>query len=149
LIAIDIIESDEVEGLLPVDHGRLHDYAVFVIESGGIKEAEVNVVFVSDEKMTELNETYRKRKGTTDVLSFDLSDNISEKIEGEVYVSLERAKNHSSEYDISFGEEVVRLVTHGLLHLTGRVHDTGDAYRSMTEDTEKMVRVFFDVGGSK
>jgi probable rRNA maturation factor len=149
LIAIDIIESDEVEGLLPVDYGRLHDYAVFVIESSGIKEAEINIVFVGDEKMTGLNETYRKRKGTTDVLSFNLSDNISEKIEGEVYVSLERAKNQSSEYDISFGEEVVRLVTHGLLHLTGRVHDTVDAYRSMTDDTEKMVRVFFDVGGSK
>jgi len=149
LIEIDIIVNDDVTGLLPVEEDRVHDHAVYVLQSGNFDTAVVNIVFIGDEKMTELNETYKNGSGTTDVLSFDLSDTQSGKIDGEVYVSLERARSQSVEYNINFEEEVIRLVTHGLLHLTGRIHDTGELLDAMKADTERMVNAFFDRGGSQ
>lgn len=147
MIEVEVIVSEEVSDLLPVRPVPVHDHAVFVLESYGFTNAEVNIVFVGDEKMTELNEAYKNRSDSTDVLSFNLSDNLSEKIDGEVYVSLERAKSQCSEYNTLFEEEVIRLVTHGLLHLTGRIHNTEEALEAMSDDTERMVRAFFNRRG--
>lgn len=94
--------------------------------------------------MAELNENYKNRNGTTDVLSFNISDELSDICEGEIYVSLSRAKSQSSEYGVSYTEEIIRLVTHGLLHLGGRVHDSEEEYQAMTSDTEKFVSSFFN-----
>ena len=70
----------------------------------------------------------------------------SEKVEGEAYISLERAKERSLDYNVSYEEEIIRLVTHGLLHLAGRTHNSDKEYQSMMEDTEKFVNNFFHNG---
>ena len=143
MIEVEIIVSEEVTEHFPLEIIRLHTYAVHVFEACGISECVVNVVFINDMNMTELNEKYKGRQGSTDVLSFDLSEKDSGRIEGEVYVSLERAKDQSSRYDVPYAEEVIRVVTHGLLHLTGRVHNTDEEYRHMSEDTERFVETYF------
>jgi probable rRNA maturation factor len=142
-LTVEIISSDDVEDLLPVDSGRLQEYAARVLREGGVSSGEFNVVFIGDEFMTELNEMYKGRKGTTDVLSFNLSDESDEGVSGEVYVSLEQAKTQADELGVPFEEEVVRLVTHGLLHLAGHVHDTDEQYDAMMDRTERLVREFF------
>ena len=60
MIAIEIIVSEEVEGLLTVDKSRLHEYTKYVCESSGFHNVKVNIVFIGDERMTTLNETYKK-----------------------------------------------------------------------------------------
>ena len=149
MIEVEIIESDEIGGKLPVDIDKVHEYVCSIIRSSGFSEADINIIFIGDEKMIELNETYKKKPGTTDVLSFNLSEEDTGRIEGEVYISLEKAQKQSSDYLSSFDEEVVRLVTHGILHLTGRVHNSDDELKSMINDTEKLVKSFFDSGGTK
>lgn len=100
MVAVNILESDEVEGLLTVDRERLEEYAFEVLSKSGITAGEYNIVFIGDEYMTELNRLYKDRQGTTDVLSFSLEDvthDFSEGVSGEVYVSLERAGKQASE----------------------------------------------------
>jgi len=143
LTGIEIIVSDEVIELFPLKQKQLQGYAENVLKSNGIKKYDINIVFINNEKMSELNEKYKKRKGTTDVLSFNLSDDTSEKVEGEVYISLERAEEQSLDCNVPYEEEIIRLVTHGLLHLAGRTHDSDEEYQSMMEDTEKYVNNFF------
>ena len=142
MIEIEIFINDEVAEIFPLDAGHLKEYAVRVLKSGGVLESDVNIVFIDDVNMTALNKKFRDREGSTDVLSFRLSEENSADIEGEVYVSLERAKEQSVEYDVPYIEEVVRLVTHGLLHLTGRVHDSDEKYKAMSGDTEKFVESY-------
>ena len=143
---IEIIVSDEVIELFPLKQKQVQGFAVSVLKSNGIKKYDINIVFINNEKMSELNEKYKKRKGTTDVLSFNLSDDTSEKVEGEVYISLESAKERSLDYNVPYEEEIIRLVTHGLLHLAGRTHNSDEEYQSMMEDTEKFVNNFFHNG---
>jgi len=146
MIKIDVIVSDEVAGLFPFQIPLLQKYVVKVIQTSDFSECDINIVFIDDKTMSELNEKYKGTPGSTDVLSFSLSEEDSDVLEGEVYVSLQSAKEQSLGYDIPFEEEIVRLVTHGLLHLTGRVHDTEENYKSMTEDTEDHVKSFFADG---
>jgi len=143
LTGIEVIVSDEVFELFPLEQEHLKKFAARVLKSSGISQYAVNIVFINDEKMTGLNEKFKKRKSSTDVLSFNLSDGSSDIVEGEVYISLERAKEQSLDYHVPYREEIIRLVTHGLLHLAGRTHNREEEYQSMTEDTEKFVSYFF------
>ncbi len=147
-LTIEVITSEDVEDLLPVDSGRLQEYAGHVLRGEDVSEGEFNIVFIGDEFMTELNEMYKGRKGTTDVLSFNLTGDTTGGVSGEVYVSLEQAKTQSAELGVPFEEEVVRLVTHGLLHLAGHVHDTDEQYDAMMDRTERLVRDFFSNRGT-
>jgi len=143
LTGIEVIVSDEVFELFPLEQEHLKKFTARVLKSSGISQYAVNIVFINDEKMTGLNKKFKKRKSSTDVLSFNLSDGSSDIVEGEVYISLERAKEQSLDYHVPYREEIIRLVTHGLLHLAGRTHNREEEYQSMTEDTEKFVSYFF------
>ena len=143
MTGIEIIVSDEVFELFLLEQEHLKKFAARVLKSSGISQYAVNIVFINDEKMTGLNKKFKKRKSSTDVLSFNLSDGSSDIVEGEVYISLERAKEQSLDYHVPYREEIIRLVAHGLLHLAGRTHNGEEEYQSMTEDTEKFVSYFF------
>ncbi len=149
MMEIDIIVGDDVTGDLPVDIERLHAYALMVFGSDGVSTGQVNIVFIDDEFMAQLNETYKGRAGTTDVLSFNLTDEVADALSGEVYVCLDRAKAQAEELGVPFEEEVVRLVTHGLLHLAGHVHDTDEQYDVMVQRTESLVGEYFTDRGEK
>jgi len=136
MIELAVLESESVTSGCPLDRDALARYGELVLSGSGITEADVNIVCIDDDDMTDLNERYKERTGATDVLSFRLSDDGAPLLEGEVYVSLARAEAQAAEYGVPFGEEVVRLVTHGLLHLAGRVHDTDAAHDAMTRETE-------------
>lgn len=53
----------------------------------------------------------------TDVISFDLGENGI--IDGEIYISVDRARIQARRYKISLEREIVRLIVHGVLHLSG------------------------------
>ena len=107
-------------------------------------DSGVDVIFVGDKFMKQLNEKFAKRGGTTDVLSFGMRESGSEAIEypnlGDIYVSLDTAKSQANEYKVSFEEEVTRLVTHGLLHLLGYDHKGKNKENIMRKKEERYLK---------
>ena len=79
----------------------------------------ININFIDDRLMKKLNKKYRKKEGTTDVLSFNLN---AEGMLGEVYISVPQAKRQAKEYNCSLDQELWRLAKHGTLHLLGYTH---------------------------
>ena len=60
------------------------------------------------------------KKTTTDVISFVLErDDKVMSLEGEVYANLAQIKRQAIEYEVSFKNELFRIVIHGILHLIG------------------------------
>ena len=149
MVDIDIIMSEQVSDTLPVDTERLRIYAADILSRNGIESGEVNIIFIDDKFMAELNRTYKGREGTTDVLSFDLSNEFTEGLVGEIYISQFRARTQSAELSVPFEEELVRLAIHGLLHLSGQVHDTDAQYEEMTHRTDELVKEFFLLRGAE
>lgn len=89
---------------------------------------EVSVLFVNDEKIHVLNRDYRGKDRPTDVLSFaSLDGNDDENFIftslGDIVISLETAPKQAIEYKTTFNEELIRLLTHGTLHLVGFDHE--------------------------
>ncbi len=99
------------------------------LEMEHIKNAILTIIFIDDEKMHELNKTYRGIDRTTDVLSFAYEDNenidIGIRMLGEIFVSIPKMKGQAIEYGHSETRELSFLVVHGILHLLGYDHTLG------------------------
>jgi len=80
----------------------------------------VNVSFVGDAEMQKLNKKYRGKDKTTDVLSFNINEELHL---GDIVVNIDQAKRQAGEYKNTLEEEIAELVAHGMLHLQGVHHE--------------------------
>lgn len=87
--------------------------------------AELSIALVGDREMRPLNAKYRKKKTTTDVLSFFVEEQprLGPKILGDVVISVEQARRQAKERDKSLKSEMAALLIHGILHLLGYDHE--------------------------
>ena len=85
----------------------------------GQVESNISIQFVSPARMAEINQEYLQHEGPTDVITFDLSEDASLFMMGEILICPEIAAKQSKEFNTAWYEETVRYVTHGLLHLKG------------------------------
>lgn len=100
------------------------------------KNIELNVVFVSSQKIRVMNAMYLGINRATDVIAFGLDPapkrtgkgghgKDNDKIPalkgffGDIAISTDKAKVNAAKYNTSFDEEVLRYVIHGVLHLAG------------------------------
>ena len=103
-------------------------------------EAIVSVALVDNKFIHELNRDYRKIDRPTDVISFAFLDNEDREKEiasgvpvalGDIYISVDKAKEQAQEYKHSLEREMSFLFVHGILHLLG--------YDHMNEEDEKVM----------
>jgi len=115
------------------DYEYLDTVIEHVINKFKIKDSIFDIIFIDDDKMHEMNLSYRGIDRTTDVLSFALNDNkhidaIVNSL-GDIFISIPKMKSQASDYGHSEKRELSFLVVHGMLHLLG--------YDHMNESDEK------------
>lgn len=96
------------------------------------KKADLSIAFLDDREMTEVNEAYTGRSGTTDVLSFPFGeDRFTNSWCGEILISLDRAGRQAKEKKVTLIQEVIRLVVHAVVHLGGYDHYDKSGFKKM------------------
>tara|TARA_B110001454_G_scaffold118500_1_gene110641 strand:- start:758 stop:1186 length:429 start_codon:yes stop_codon:yes gene_type:complete len=78
---------------------------------------ELSFVFCSDDYLRKLNIKHLNQNYFTDVITFDYSKEMS--LIGDVFISTERVKENAKLFNVSFNEELFRVIIHGVLHLCG------------------------------
>ena len=113
----------------------LRDVIEYVLKKFNEENSILNVIFINDEIMHEMNRDYRGIDRTTDVLSFALNDNKRIETEinvlGDIYISIDKMKSQALDYEHSEKRELSFLCVHGILHLLG--------YDHMNESDEKVM----------
>ena len=104
-----------------------------ILELHNTTKAEILFVFALDELLADLKNQYFQKNHFTDVIAFRLNDYSEAAIEGEVYISLPRAKENAKIFNQPYEKEVTRLIIHGCLHLIGFKDDTKSEKKTMTE----------------
>jgi probable rRNA maturation factor len=100
-----------------------------VILSENKKEGDINFVFCDDDYLIGLNQQYLSHDTLTDIISFDYS--VGNELHGDVFISIERVRDNAKDFNVSFEEEIKRVMVHGVLHYCG--------YKDKTDkDKEKM-----------
>jgi probable rRNA maturation factor len=122
---------------LSLDCEHWRSFAAKVLKVIPASQKGVTIAFVTDRVMRQLNQTWRGRRGTTDVLSFPANQNEFEKTEGamlgDIAISVERAKKQATENGLEFEQEIAQLILHGLLHLCGYNHETDNGEMNQLE----------------
>jgi probable rRNA maturation factor len=102
-----------------------------------------NIIFVNNDYIHELNKNYRNIDRETDVITFALEDdktfNPEERILGDIYISIDKAKSQSEEYGHSLIRELCFLSVHGMLHLLGYDHMEKEDERVMFNLQEEIL----------
>jgi probable rRNA maturation factor len=108
---------------------RLIRLAEIVLHAQGVAKS-VNLILVADITMRQLNRRFRRQDKTTDVLSFAMEED-NDPLLGEIYISIPTARRNAADDGRGFDEELLHLLCHGLLHLTGTHHPNAKARAEM------------------
>ena len=121
----------------PAWAGRLIVYALRVLDRLEKDGWDLSVLLCDDGTMRALNAQYRGKDEPTDVLSFELGETVQDEdgskrwAAGDIAISLDTLKKNAEYFAVPEDEELRRLVTHGILHLSGMDHEDNEADRPM------------------
>jgi probable rRNA maturation factor len=111
-----------------------------VINSEQKKEGEINYIFCDDDYLLEINQQYLNHDTLTDIISFDYS--IGNELHGDIFISVERVRENAIEFEVSFDEELRRVLVHGVLHYCGYKDKSDEDELIMRQKEEEKMQLF-------
>ena len=112
------------------DEVDLETWVELIISNKGFEPGEINFIFCDDEYLHQLNVEFLQHDTLTDVISFDNS--LGKLISGDIFISVERVRDNSLDYNVAFEEELHRVMIHGILHFLG--------FKDKNPEDEKVMR---------
>lgn len=107
---------------------------------------EVNIV--DEETIRTINRDYRQKDYVTDVISFAFNDEVAGEVVikdapvthlGTILICAPKAHSQANEYNHTVEREFKFLFTHGLLHLLGYDHESGEEEKVMFALQDKII----------
>ena len=124
----------------------LEELFAFATKKEDLDNVSFSVIFVNNEMIHEINKVYRNIDRPTDVISFALEDNMDIKTEirllGDIYISIDKAKEQQKEYGHSLKREICFLAIHGFYHLLGYDHMNPEDEKVMFNKQEEILQEF-------
>lgn len=104
----------------------------------GYKVGEIAYVFCSDEKILEVNRQYLQHDYYTDIITFDYTE--GRVISGDIFISVDTVADNARELNITFDDELLRILIHGILHLCGQDDKTPELRQEMTRKENEALK---------
>ena len=100
------------------------------IANEAFKEGDINYIFCDDNYLLDINVKHLKHNELTDIISFDYS--LGKILSGDIFISIDRVRENSVEYEVNFDDELHRVIIHGILHFCG--------YKDKTKEDKRLMR---------
>ena len=139
---VNVLIDEDLEDCPEVSWLRSVAEQVLVAQGAG-SSVELGLVIASQERVQELNRSYRGKDEPTDVLAFSTTEEIGADLPpfvqppdgvlhlGEVIISYPQAITQAEEHQHSIKKEIAILIIHGVLHLLGYEHDKPEMEHQM------------------
>jgi probable rRNA maturation factor len=111
-----------------------------VIRKYGKKEGTINYIFCSDKYLLEINKEYLNHDYFTDIITFNYNER--DIISGDIFISLDTVKANAEEYKVTYDNELLRVIIHGILHLVGFNDKTEDQKKEMRHKEDDALNIF-------
>lgn len=97
------------------------DWMTNTIVQESAEAGDINIIFCSNQYLLEMNKKYLGHDYFTDIITFDYTETIENKrvVSGDLFISLDMVRSNSKDFDVSFIDELDRVIIHGVLHLLG------------------------------
>ena len=116
-----------------LDYQQLELWIARVAESHGRIARTLSYVFCDDETILEVNRRFLNHDYYTDIITFD--DCSGKLLRGDMFISLDTVATNAELQRVSYGDELLRVIIHGVLHLCG-INDKGPGEREIMEANE-------------
>lgn len=97
---------------------KIRSWIIQTAENEDYKVNILNYILTNDDVLVQLNKEYLRHFTLTDIITFDLSENDG-LLTGDIYISVDRARENAKKFKDSLSNEIKRLMIHGVLHLIG------------------------------
>jgi rRNA maturation RNase YbeY len=96
---------------------KLKQWIKFISEKEKHAVGTINYVFCNDDELLEINLKHLNHNTLTDIITFDYREgNV---IHSDIFISIERVKENAAKFNVTFEDELHRVLIHGILHLCG------------------------------
>ena len=122
------------------NEAHYEDWISRIIESEGFDEGEINYIFCDDEYLHKINVEYLDHDTLTDIISFDYT--VGNVLQGDIFISIERVRDNANDFNVSFEEELKRVLSHGVLHYCGYKDKSPKDEALMRSKEEEKMQMF-------
>ena len=119
---------------------QLSNWLSQVILSENKKEGDINYIFCDDEYLLNLNEQYLDHDTLTDIISFDYT--VGNELHGDIFISIERVRENAQDFNVTFDEELKRVLAHGILHYCGFKDKSEEDEQLMRQKEDEKIKMF-------
>ncbi|GAB5540216.1 MAG: rRNA maturation RNase YbeY [Salibacteraceae bacterium] len=116
------------------------DWINRIIESEGFASGQIDYIFCTDDYLLELNLQYLNHDTFTDIITFDYTDGKT--VSADIFISTERVKENAEAFKVDFDTELRRVMSHGVLHLTGYGDKSPNQKKIMRNKEEEKIKMF-------
>lgn len=120
-----------------LDERKIGRWIRAVASEYGFTVGNINYIFCSDERELAVNREFLGHDYYTDIITFDYS--TAQTLNGDIFISLDTVRSNADELGISIDQELVRILIHGILHLTGQGDKTPETKAVMTEKENRAI----------
>lgn len=110
------------------------------------KLGNINYIFCDDDYLLNLNLQYLQHDTLTDIITFDYCE--EDTISGDIYISIERVRENAVIFKVSFDEELLRVLAHGIMHLCGYKDKSDDDAAKMRQKENFAIQKFHEISDS-
>jgi len=96
--------------------------------------------FFNDNELKDLNIKHLGHDFYTDILSFD--ETTGKNVQGSIAISVDRVKENAKTYNVSFENELLRVMAHGVLHFMGYNDINKEQKIEMTNKENLKIKMF-------
>lgn len=118
-----------------LDKRKVSKWIRAVAAEYGFAVGNINYIFCSDERELAVNREFLGHDYYTDVITFDYS--TAQTLNGDIFISLDTVRSNAEMVGATFEQELMRIVIHGVLHLTGQGDKTPETKAEMTSKEER------------
>lgn len=118
-----------------LDERKINRWIRAVAAEYGFAVGNINYIFCSDERELAVNREFLGHDYYTDVITFDYS--TAQTLNGDIFISLDTVRSNAEMVGCRFEDELLRILIHGVLHLTGQGDKTPETKAQMTAKEEK------------
>lgn len=133
---------EDVSGL-PLAKVNLRSWIKSAIKEENKKAGDLNFIFCSDEYLLSMNQQYLEHDYYTDIITFDYVTGIV--VSGDIFISIDRVKENAGLYEVSFENELKRIMIHGVLHLLGYQDKEAEHKKIMNEKEDYYLGKFIEL----
>jgi probable rRNA maturation factor len=121
------IQIENQQKRIKIDKRKIRTEVTELLKLLDCANKEISLTFVDDTTIQRINRQYLSRDKSTNVISFSLQEGefggVNPEVLGDIVISVDTASRDADQGHLSFDEEILFLIIHGLLHLLGYNHE--------------------------